>query len=165
MTFKQILSRLTGISCPVFGIQWNPPEPEISVVQRMVSFLEDRRVLYNPFHLEFLDHCVQSVIEIRRFLTTEIGNLSAKSNKGLSEQLRAMRAACRRFLDSVQDRRRGRAIHSYRGGYAEQEFFTALGELRAAMGLRIGILAVMYGLSIEGELESILPPKPGKGDS
>ena len=163
MTFKQILSRLTGISCPVFGIQWNPPEPEISVAQRVISFLGDRRVLYNPFHLEFLGHCVQSVIEIRRFLTTELGNLSAK-NSGLSEQLRAMRASCRRFLDTVQNHGRGRTIHPYRGGYADQEFFTALGELRAAMGLRIGILAVMYGLSIEGELESILPPKPGKGD-
>jgi hypothetical protein len=163
MTFKQILSRLTGISCPVFGIQWNPPEPEISVAQRVISFLEDRRVLFNPFNLEFLAHCVQSVIEIRRFLTNELGNLSAK-NSGLSEQLRAMRAACRRFLDSVQDRRKGRTVHPHRGAFANEEFFTALGELRAAMGLRIGILAVMYGLSIEGELESILPPKPKKGD-
>ena len=56
MTFKQILSRLTGISCPVFGIQWNPPEPEITVAQRVISFLEDRRVLYNPFDLEFFGH-------------------------------------------------------------------------------------------------------------
>jgi DNA-binding GntR family transcriptional regulator len=48
-----------------------------------------------------LNPVFRSVIEIRRFLTTELGNLSAK-NSGLSEQLRAMRAACRRFLDSVQ---------------------------------------------------------------
>jgi hypothetical protein len=163
MTFKQIASRMTGISCPFFGIGWNPTEPDISVAQRVLTFLEDRRVLYNPYDLECPDHCVHSVVEIRHFLTSELGKLPGKD--GLPEQLRAMRAACRRFLDTVQVDGKGRIIQPFHGGFATWQFCTALGELRAAIGLRIGILAVMHGLSVDGDLEKILPPKPAVGDA
>jgi hypothetical protein len=161
MNFKQVATRLTGISCPVFGVQWSPAEPEITVAQRVLSFLEDRRVLYNPFDLEVLDHCIRSIIEIRQFLTGEIGRLPVGDSE-LADQLRAMRAACRGFLDTVQDRRSRRIFHG--GLHHDQEFFTALGELRSAMGLRVGILAVMYGLSVEDELATLLPPKPTNRD-
>ena len=164
MTFKQIISRFTGISIPVFGVQWNPTEPEIAVAQRVITFLEDRRLLFNPFHMECLGDCVQSAVKIREFLTEEIGKLPSKDS-ALAEHLRAMRAACRQYLDNVQVSGRGRIIHPYGDGYGSQEFFTALGELRAAMGFRIGILAVMYGLSVDGDLEKILPPKVGAQDA
>lgn len=45
MRFKEMLSRLTGISVPVFGVSWNPPEADCAVGKRAVAFLEDRRVL------------------------------------------------------------------------------------------------------------------------
>jgi hypothetical protein len=54
MNTKQILSHLTGLSCPIFGISWNPTEPEISITKRVITFLEDRRVLYNPYDMECL---------------------------------------------------------------------------------------------------------------
>ncbi|MGB8682457.1 MAG: hypothetical protein WCD12_06190 [Candidatus Binatus sp.] len=31
MKFKEVLTRLTGISSPVFGVSWNPPEAEIAL--------------------------------------------------------------------------------------------------------------------------------------
>ncbi len=58
MRFKEILSRLTGISVPVFGVSWNPPEADGAVVKRVVAFLEDRRVLYAPSEMEVPEHCV-----------------------------------------------------------------------------------------------------------
>jgi hypothetical protein len=163
MTFKQIAGRMTGISCPFFGVSWNPSEPDILIAQRVLTFLEDRRVLFNPYELECPDHCVHSVIEIRQFLTSELGRLSSKD--ALSEHLRAMRAACRRFLDTIQADDRHRIIQPFSGGFATWQFCAALGELRAAVGLRVGILAVMYGLSVDGELEKILPPKPAASDA
>jgi Family of unknown function (DUF6650) len=60
MRFKEILSRLTGISVPVFGVSWNPPEADRAVVKRVVAFLEDRRVLYAPSEMEVPEHCVHS---------------------------------------------------------------------------------------------------------
>jgi len=156
MRFKDIVNRITGFSVPIFGISWNPPEPEIDIAKRVLVFLEDRRVLYNPYHLEVVDHCVQSVLEIRDFLSDQIGNLSTKSV--LSAHLRDIRAACRKFLNDVQqDPYRSRIMRPYHPGTFESAFFTALGELRASVGIHVSAIALMYGLDIEGELESILP--------
>jgi hypothetical protein len=97
--FKEIASRLTGFSVPIFGVSWNPPEPEVAVARRVLAYLEDRRVLFNPYHLEVADQCVHSVLEIRKFLTNEIGQLADDSRLG--EHLRGIRAACRKFLDDM----------------------------------------------------------------
>jgi hypothetical protein len=47
-TFKKIAKSLTGISTPVFGVSWTPPESDREVVRKLVVFLEDRRALYSP---------------------------------------------------------------------------------------------------------------------
>ena len=47
--FKSIISRLTGISTPIFGISWNPPELEQTVAKELLAYLEDRRYLYSPY--------------------------------------------------------------------------------------------------------------------
>lgn len=77
MRFKEVLARLTGFSVPVFGVSWDPPEPEILVARRILAFLEDRRVLFNPQYLEVEDQCTRSALDIRQFLTREIGALDA----------------------------------------------------------------------------------------
>lgn len=155
MNYKQIIGRLTGFSTPVFGVSWNPPQTDISVARRVIAFLEDRRVFYNPYHMEMEYQCVDSVLETRKFLTETVGGLSEKSE--LASHLRAIRAACRQFLDAVGDPhhpRRGQRFH----GPFDAEFFQALGQLRATAGIHIGAIAVMYGLSVEGSLAEILPP-------
>lgn len=42
-------------------------------MHRVIAFLEDRRVLYAPDELEVPSHCVHSVLEIRHFLSGELG--------------------------------------------------------------------------------------------
>ncbi len=78
MKFEEIKNRLTGISCPVFGLSWNPPEAECLIAQRVIAFLEDRRVLYVPSEIEVPEHCVQSVLKIREFLTNELAKINSK---------------------------------------------------------------------------------------
>ncbi len=82
----------------MFGISWQPKEPEIDAARRIVTFLEDRRVLYTPSEMEMPDHCVKSVLEIRHYLPDELVRLHGF---GLEDSLRALRAACRKFLDVV----------------------------------------------------------------
>ena len=154
MKFKEIVNRLTGFSIPVFGISWKPPELEITVARRVVAFLEDRRVLFNPYYMEDANHCIQSVLDIRKFLTDEIGGLKGDSN--LAEHLRGIRAACRKFLNNVNlDSKRISRYHLF--GPDGSKFFTYLGELRATIGLHIAAIAVMYGIDVEGELAVTLP--------
>lgn len=154
MKFREVVSRLTGFSVPVFGVSWNPPEPEVTVARRVLAFLEDRRVLFNPYHLEVAEQCVSSVIDIRRFLTEEIGKLPGDSKLG--EHMRGIRAACRKFLDETSPGSR-RVLRPHFAGPFEAEFFTELGELRATIGLHVAALAVMHGLDVEGELAKTLP--------
>jgi len=158
MKFTEIASRLTGVSCPVFGIQWNPPVPEVAIAEGVVTFLEGRRVLYNNYELEMPDHCVQSVTKMREFLNAEARRVSRDT--WISKHLRAMEASCRRFMDVTQSQATNqRIIRPFDGGPATWEFCSALGELRANLGFYLGVMAIVYGLSIDGELEKILPPK------
>ena len=154
MKFNELASRLTGFSIPVFGVSWSPPESEIAVARRVLAFLEDRRVLFNPYQLEVADQCVDSVIEIRKFLTVEIGQLASDSKLG--EHLRGIRAACRKFLNDVPSGP-GRILRPHWVGPFESDLFLALGALRASIGVRIAAIALMHGLDIEGELASALP--------
>ena len=101
MKFKDIIKRLTGISTPIFGVSWNPENTERDIARQVISYLEDRRVLYNPTEMECPDHCVQSVLQIREFLTSKIGELPEDTE--ISKSLRAMRAACRKFLNEIGD--------------------------------------------------------------
>jgi len=156
MNFREIASRLTGISSPVFGVSWNPPESDRAIVRRVIAYFEDRRVLYVPSEAEVPEHCVHSVLEIRRFLTVELGSLSSGSQ--IAQALSAMRAACRKFLDTVQADKGRIILHGFdRSHYASWIFLSALGELRAIFGIHIAKLAASYGLDVESQLASILP--------
>jgi len=158
MRFDEIKSRITGISCPVFGISWEPPESERDIAQRVIAFLEDRRVLYEPGELEDPRHCVESVLRIREYLTSELQHLGSESK--LTEHLRAMRAACRKFLANVQcPEQRIIPNANYHGHYASWVFYSALGEMRATFGLHTAVVAAQYGLDVEDDLAAILPGK------
>lgn len=162
MRFKEILARVTGLSSPVFGVSWHPPEPEVQVARRVVTFLEDRRVLYVPSEMEVPEHCVQSVLEIRRFLTTELQTLG--SGTDLADTLRALRAGCRKFLNTVGARSDIVVFGAHHGHWASWEFNGALGELRGVFGVHLARLAAGYGLDIEGALATILPATANDGE-
>jgi hypothetical protein len=156
--FKSVASRLTGFSTPIFGISWNPPEAEVVAAHRILSFLEDRRVLFVPAEIEVPGHCVTSVLQIRASLTDEIGRPGLSDE--LSGSLRAMRAACRKFLDVAQDAdaRLGWDLDSYHRGHSAQwDFDSAIGQLRGVFGIHVALLAARYGLDVEEGLASILP--------
>lgn len=156
MKFQEIASRLTGFSTPVFGVQWNPPESQRAVARRVIAFLEDRRVLFVPSEMEVPGHCVQSILRIREFLTQELGGLD--SDQPLAQSLRAMRAACRKCLATVEaDDRRIIEFGAHYNHYASWIFNGAIGELRGVFGIHIATLAVAHGLDVEGDLASILP--------
>src|SRR5260370_41813298 len=125
LLFKEIALKITGFTTPIFGVSWEPPNNEREIAKSVVTFLEDRRVLYNPTELEVPHHCISSVIEIRRFLTEKMNDLD--QNGELAKNLRTMRAACRKFLDTTQRLDMQRFSH---GSYQSWVFYSSLGEMR-----------------------------------
>ena len=125
------------------------------MARRVLAFLEDRRVLYEPSEMEVPEHCVESVLGIRETLTGELGRLDVGSP--LSESIRAMRAACRKFVSAID----GGTPHSFwRGSYQSWVFGAALGELRGVMGVHVALIAHRYGLPVERDLARIMPDAP-----
>lgn len=159
--FGKIAKSLTGFSTPFFGVSWNPPDTDRDIVRKLILFLEDRRALYNPYNIETPMFVEQSILEIRKELTEILKKIGADQN--LSPHLRAMRAACRKYMNTV-------GVQNGRRFYGRNdEVLVALGELRAVFGIQIGQLAVKYGIDVEDELASILPledkeSKPSKQD-
>ncbi|MDX9735924.1 MAG: hypothetical protein RBU36_17475 [Thermoanaerobaculia bacterium] len=163
MKFKEVLGRITGISCPVFGVSWKPPESERATARRVVTFLEDRRVLYAPDSQEVPAHCVHSVLEIRHHLTAVLQDLPEKSE--LTENVRAMRAACRKFLGTTGDDRSDLIVFGVSPGHwASWRFHDAIGQLRGVFGIHVAQVAAKYGLDVEDELASILPAQASEDD-
>lgn len=155
MKFLDMVNRLTGISCPVFGISWNPVETERNIARRIIVFLEPRRVLYSEYEYETVCPCIESVTEIKNYLTTELQQID--ENSKLNSYVRAMRHACNKFLSKCPDNNEFRCYACQNGNINNWIFTSAIGELRGVFGVMIGQIVKAYGINIEDELAQIIP--------
>lgn len=153
MKWKEIARRVNGFTLGPFGAQWTAKPSDAEIARRIIRFLEDRRVLYNHYAWELPKYCVESVLEIRRFLTAEITNLQDGSD--LLGPVRVMRAACRQFLNAVPND--GRQRGSLRHPASLFLFYCALGEFRGAIGPQVALLATHYKIDVESDLARTLP--------
>jgi hypothetical protein len=138
----------------VHDLLWEPTEAEVTVARRVISFLEDRRVLYAPYEGEEQELCVESVLEIRKYLTEELGSLSG--GDGLRDNLGVMRAASRKFMTTT-DRIKHDWGSPFGDGPATWSLNQALGELRGAFGIQLAHLSSKFGLDLPDDLAGILP--------
>ncbi len=149
---------------PQVSVEWSLPKPENEIAQDVISFLEDKRVLYNDYELEVPSHCAESVIHIREYLTQQLQGMP--NTLGLPAQLRMMRGACRTFLNKVQTGRHSIIWENgFEGGPESWTFCTALGELRSLIGVYVALLMAEYDLGVEGDLAKILPLHPGEDNT
>lgn len=146
VTFSEIAARITGFSIPIFGLSWNPPPAQITIARQVLDVLGDRRVLYELGERQVPEYCTCSVRQIREYLTSQI---AADTSSELSGNLKAIRSACRRFLDFEQTQSNWQAF--------DASFSDALGQFRSTVGQHIAIIAVKYQIDIEDQLASILP--------
>ena len=147
-------TRLTGILTPTDGINWKPTVVERDKARRLLVYLAGQRALHYPYDREIGTFIVQSILDISERLTRDIEALSTDTL--LRKILRAMQAACRKFLDENQSPSAG-----YGRPYNVQLFCT-LGELRALFGIHIVRIACAYDLEVDVCLGDILPPEPEK---
>lgn len=155
MKHIDIINRLTGISCPLFGVSWNPPESQRSIARKVIIFLEPKRVLYSEYEYELVCPCIQSVTEIKNYLTSELPGID--DNSDLNSYVRAMRNACNKFLTKCPNTRSFRDYACQEGNINNWIFTSAIGEMRGIFGVMIGQMAVAYGLDVEDDLAQIIP--------
>jgi hypothetical protein len=149
--FERIYKNITGLSCPIFGIQWNAPVIEADEAKKIIIFLENKRVLFNPADMEDAGHCVQSVIEIRNELTKFLGVLPRDSN--LSKSLKRIRKACQDFSDKLGHPKFLHFDLPVQTSILERELY----KLREKCGISVGEIAIAYGLDVDDGLASIIP--------
>jgi len=126
----------------------------VEIVRRFLVFLEDRRVLYNPFGMETEAEAEHSVHRIREECTTTLQSLPATSFP--TTPLRVIRAAGRKFHDDHHEFYR-HFDYQWRGNRPSPAFFVALGAFRATVGHQVALLAGRYEIDREGPLASIMP--------
>ena len=133
--FKTFLQRISGVSTPVFGVSWRPPNHDRQELRRLIIFIEDRRILFRSDFVDGRsDWVVQSILEIRNELTKTIQNLSEDS-KAIKD-LRVLRKACRDYLSVKADIDEGEFIEMH---YAWQD----------KMHVHVKNLVLMYGIELE----------------
>ena len=146
--------KFKGASALGFGASWDISNADRDGVRGILTFLEDRRVLYIAQNLEVTGEVERSVHDIRMQCTQALTAISERS--AARRHIRAIRAACRRFLEEPRPEYRNLVPHHFGRFVDEASFFTALGELRASVGAEIAALAAYYEIEIEPELASIL---------
>ncbi|TIP11457.1 DUF6650 family protein [Mesorhizobium sp.] len=147
--------KVTGFSTPLGGVSWSDPGPaESEIVRRFLVFLEDRRVLYNPFDMETEAEVEHSIHQIREECTKTIQALTADAFA--VTPVRAIREAGRQFHDDQREHYR-HFDFQWRGNHPTPAFFVALGAFRATVGHQIAVLAGRHEIDVEGPLASIMP--------
>jgi hypothetical protein len=148
----ELAARLTGILGPADKNGWKPPVEERDKARRLLLYLAGQRALHYPYDREIGTFIVQSILDTSERLTRDIEALSTDSL--LRKILRAMQAACRKFVNENQ---------SPSAGYGEPyqaQLLCTLGEVRALFGIHIARIAFTYNLEVDTCLEDILPPEP-----
>jgi len=74
-------------------------QSERQLVFALLSFLDGRRVLFDPWTLEEPEHVAASILEIRGRIDGDLARLKPEAKA--VEALRAIRAACLRYLTQV----------------------------------------------------------------
>lgn len=92
-------NKITGFSTPFGGVQWEPATLDGEVARTVLTFFEDRRVLFAPHRLETNEHSVNSVLEIRHFLTKIL--VAGGISEELYNRLDKIRIACQIFMSRL----------------------------------------------------------------
>lgn len=155
---REAKRRLTGLTLPtVFGTggggaTWETHPGDRALAVAVLQYLEDRRVLYEPFEAEMPRACITSVGEIRGHIA---GFIAEAQSPELRNPLRAIQAACREFLTEMQG---NRLMWAAEGGAESWLFNQALGSLRARVGTSVAIIVETFDIDVDEHLSKIMPP-------
>ena len=136
--------RITGVG--PWSVQWEYLETNRDVARRVLTDLEDRRVLFYSHGREDPEYCRRSADEIRQ---RELSGV--EQGDDMDRALRAIRNAARDFIDQA-------GPDSQRFLNDMEAFWKALEDMRIAMAPYIRGMATAYAVLIDHVLDENLPP-------
>src|SRR3989442_524615 len=104
---------------------------DVELARTLMVFLQQRGALFMPYHSEVPFYVMDSIKEIRTFLTQLQAGLSPESP--LDPIVESINHACRHFMNTT-------SVHG-----TMEELAFGLGALRKIVGLNIGELERIYG--------------------
>lgn len=136
-----MLQCLEGSKRVMFQFLASPKDA--SIARRVLHLLDDKGVLYQPYHWENDFYVIESLKELRNALTAVKGEIDPAS--GLYIIVESIVNACRYYMNSTSV------------GAARQELEFSLGALRKVVGINIRDLEKNYGLTAAAHLRAIIP--------
>lgn len=140
--------RLTGFGVGPLSLQWEYVEVNRDVVRRVLTALEDARVLYDEDHREDAEYCRISADKLRHLLTLEIPDV--KEGGEVERSFKKMRAAAREFVTAA-----GPSSRQFLSDYTY--FWRCLRALRVGIVDEVAMLAAGFDITLDEPLASYLP--------
>jgi hypothetical protein len=170
-TLTEQMNKINGVSTPLGGISWVSTESERIIARRVIAFLEDKRALsirFIPIPDRMMvgtirnDYCVESVLNIRKFLTDQLGELDEKSP--LAIDIRNVRDACRKFLDITSSMKFETGMpFGYDSHLIDSIAFNrALMDLKVVAGKHLLNISERFEIKIQGDLSFFINPEIDK---
>jgi hypothetical protein len=151
--------KLKTVTFSLFGVNatWEMTKQNKEIARKIIRCLEDRRLLFGPRgrHPNDPAYCLESAMQIRTYLGEQfrVGEPGIR----LTQAIQEMRRACRRFIDQAGPQ----AVNFEQD---RDRFLVTTSELRTTFGFYIAALASKYGITVDDDLASILPPRADPED-
>ncbi len=126
-------------------LQFMTQDNQTTECRAIIKFLEQRGSFFMDYHHEVPQYVFESIKETRTYLTQVSANLTADSP--LEIIVDSMNHGCRHFMNTTQPSMT----------LIEMEY--SLGALRKIIGINLLDMQKLYGVTINGGLENILPTK------
>lgn len=133
----------------LLGSSTQAPMTERDFVGAFLDFLEDRRVLYSPYFIEFPSHVLESVEQIITESGETLARLPAASQA--SAPIRAIRSACHAFLARAEII----AARASASAIPGNVLFFGVVELQKALARHAAALAEAFALEMPTDLATM----------
>ena len=143
--------RITGMGVGPASVQWEYIATNKDLAQRVIDFLEDRRVLTEPNEgREDGEFCRRSAEKIRNILTNEIAIANLQGGGPLKLSLKRIQAACRAFITSA-----GKDGIEFMQDHLV--FMANLVAFREVVGFEIRKMIELFHVDVSPQLMAIVP--------
>lgn len=138
-----------------FALVVQPKEYDYPKARDIVTFLEDRRVLYVTPEWENVNYSTESILKMREELLRLERN--TQLNSPLHKYAEKMRKGCIEFLEMTEKLQKSEAGYYKYNTDNYRIFQAALGRIRRVFGNQLLYLSIAYDVDIDEDLASIIP--------